>query len=228
MYRVALRQQISQALRQWSVRASGNIDLCAGLAAARRLVGSFRLGPLHFAARLSFGFGLVLHRADHHDHVASVDTRSRFDHSHLGNILGKSLQQPDTHFGPLLFAAAELDHGLDLVASAQEAQRMSTLGLVVVSVDLEPETDFLQDRVGLVLPRLTGLYCRFILVLAKVHEFRHRRFRLRCHFDQIKVGLGGKPECVLYPDDPHLFARRSNQPYLGNADTIVDSWLANV
>ncbi len=91
---------------------------------------------------------------------------------------------------------------------------MSALRLVVMGVDLEAETNFLEDRIGLVLPRLTGFDRSFVLVLTKIHEFRHRRLGLRCYLDKIQVGLGGKSECVLDTDNSYLFAGRSDQPHL--------------
>ncbi len=91
---------------------------------------------------------------------------------------------------------------------------MSALRLVVMGIDLEAEADFLEDRVGLVLPCLTGFHRGLVLVLTKIHEFRHRRLGLRCYLDKIQVGLGCKSECVLNTDNPYLFAGRSDQPHL--------------
>jgi hypothetical protein len=193
-----------------------------------RLVGLLEGAVLPVGLGVAEGFGLVLRGTDDHDHVAAVDTRRGLDNAYLGDILRELLEQADAHLGTLLLTSAELDHGLDLVAGAEEADGMATLRLVVVRVDLEAEPDLLQDRVGLVLPRLAGLDGRFVLVLTKIHELGHRRLCLRCYLDKIQVGLGGKSECVLDTDDSYLFAGRSDQPHLGNADTIVDSWLANV
>ncbi|GLB66352.1 hypothetical protein AHIS1636_07910 [Arthrobacter mangrovi] len=95
-------------------------------------------------------------------------------------------------------------------------------------VDLQPEPDFLQNSVGLVLAGFTGLDCCFVLVLAKIHEFAHRRLGLRCYLNKIQVRFGGQTQGVLDTDDPHLFAGRTYQPHLGDADPIIDSWLANV
>ena len=105
---------------------------------------------------------------------------------------------------------------------------MAALRLVVVGVDLQAETDFLQDRVGLVLPGLARLDGGFVLVLAEVHQLAHRRLGLRCNFNEIKVGLGSQTQGILNTDDSYLFACRADQPHLGDADTLIDSWLANV
>jgi hypothetical protein len=105
---------------------------------------------------------------------------------------------------------------------------VAALGLVVVGVDLQAEPDFLQNRVGLVLAGLTGLDCGLVLVLAEVHQLAHRRLRLRCNFNEIKVGLGSQTQGILDTDDSYLFAGRADQPHLRDADTLIDSWLANV
>ena len=105
---------------------------------------------------------------------------------------------------------------------------MAALRLVVVGVDLEPEPDFLQNRVGLVLPGLACLDGGFVLVLAEVHQLAHRRLRLRCNFNEIKIGLGSQTQGILNTDDSYLFTCRADQPHLGDADTLIDSWLANV
>ena len=148
--------------------------------------------------------------------------------ANLGDVVGETLEQADAHLRALLLTAAELDHGLDLVTGAEEAQRVAALGLVVVGVDLQAEADFLQNRVRLVLPGLTGLDSSFVLVLAEVHQFAHRRLGLRCYLNKIQVRLGSQTQGILNTDNANLLACWSYQPHLGDADTIIDSWLANV
>ena len=105
---------------------------------------------------------------------------------------------------------------------------MAALGLVVVGVDLEAEPDFLQDGVRLVLACLTGLDSSFIFVLAEIHEFAHRWLGQRCYLNKIQVRLGGQSQGILNTDNADLLTCRSYQPHLRDADTIIDSWLANV
>ena len=45
---------------------------------------------------------------------------------------------------------------------------------------------------------------------------------------EIQVGLGSQTQGILDTDDPYLFAGRADQPHLRDADTLIDSWLANV
>ncbi|GAB3538826.1 hypothetical protein GCM10027403_26230 [Arthrobacter tecti] len=97
-----------------------------------------------------------------------------------------------------------------------------------MGVDLEPETNLLQHRVGLILPGFARLHSGFVLVLTKIHELGYRRLGLGRHLNKIKVGLSGESEGVFNTDDSNLLARRAYQPHLWDADTIIDSWLANV
>ena len=171
--------------------------------------------------------GLGAQRADHHHHVAAVLARLRFDGAQLGDVLGELLQQLDAEFGTLLLTAAELDDGLDLVALAQELLGVAGLGLVVVLVDLQAEADLLEDRVHLVLARLTGLHRGLVLVLAEIHQLAHRRLGRGGHLHEIQVRLGGEPEGVLDADDADLFAVRADQADFRNADTLVDAGIAD-
>ncbi|BCW44405.1 hypothetical protein StoSoilB5_15890 [Arthrobacter sp. StoSoilB5] len=95
-------------------------------------------------------------------------------------------------------------------------------------VDLQAETDFLKNRVGLVLAGLTRLDGSLVLVLAEVHQLANRRLSLRGNFNEIEIGFGSKTQGVLDADNSYLFAGRADQPHLGDADTLIDSWLANV
>src|SRR5699024_2015455 len=89
----------------------------------------------------------------------------------LGDILRETLQQADAHLRARLLAATEHDHDLDLVTALEEALDMALLGAVVVGVDLQPETDLLENRVRLVAPSVPRLLVGFVLELAVVHEF---------------------------------------------------------
>ncbi|GAA3695042.1 hypothetical protein GCM10023081_35360 [Arthrobacter ginkgonis] len=95
-------------------------------------------------------------------------------------------------------------------------------------VDLEAETDFLQDRVGLVLTGLTSLHRGFVLVLAEVHQLANRRLGRRRHLYEIKIGFEGEAQRVFNADDADLLAVRSDQPHLGDADSIINAWIADV
>ena len=161
-------------------------------------------------AGLCLGFGLVLGRADHHDHVAAVDPRVDSIDTDLCHVLGKLLQQADAHFRTLLLAAAELDHGLDLVTGREEPQRVPAFGLVVVLVDLQPEPDFLEHSVGLVLARLACLDRSLVLVLAEVHQLAHRRLCLRRDLNQVKFRFRGQAQGILNADNADLFTVRSD------------------
>ncbi|GAA1454155.1 hypothetical protein GCM10009618_18440 [Nesterenkonia lacusekhoensis] len=105
---------------------------------------------------------------------------------------------------------------------------MPDLGLVVVVVDLETEADFLQLSAGLVLPRLAGLHRSLVLPLAEVHQLADRRFRVRRHLDQVKIGLRGEPQGVFDSDDADLFPLRADEADLRYTDPVVDAWFADL
>ncbi|GEC99656.1 hypothetical protein KVA01_18110 [Kocuria varians] len=94
-------------------------------------------------------------------------------------------------------------------------------------VDLQTETHFLENRVRLVLAGLTGLDRSFVLVLAEVHELRDRRLGVRCDLDQIEIRFTGQPQRVLDANDADLLAARSDETDFRDADSVIDTWLAN-
>src|SRR5690606_39251684 len=95
------------------------------------------------------------------------------------------------------------------------------------AVDLGAELDLLDDRVDLVLPRLTGLHGGFVLVLAEVHELGDRWARHRSHLDQVEIGFGGQAQRVFDAHDPDLLTVWANQPHFRDPDAVVDSRLAD-
>src|SRR5690606_19194229 len=154
---------------------------CAALPAClRRRASGLRLVPLGLLgapgpallvaalALLVLGLRLLPVGTDDHGHVASVLAGRRLDGAELRDVLREALQQPHAHLRAGLLATAEHDHDLDLVAALEEALDVTLLGLVVVRIDLQAETDLLEHRVRLVAPGVTGLHRGLVLVLAVV------------------------------------------------------------
>ena len=141
----------------------------------------------------------------------------------VGVEFGQLLQQPESELGATLLTSAEHDRDLDLVAGLEEADDVALLGLVVVLVDLGAKLHLFDDGVSLVLAGLTVLHRRLVLELAVVHELGDRRARHRSNLDEIEVGLLGEPQGILDPDDSDLFAVRTDQSHLGDADPVVDA-----
>ena len=171
---------------------------------------------------VDLGLGLLLRRADHHEHVAAVLLGGRLHEAELGHVVGEALQQLHAHLGTGLLTSAEHDHDLDLVAALEEAGDVALLGGVVVLVDLRAELDLLDDRVDLVLPCLTGLLRGFVLVLAVVHELGDGRTRHRGDLDQVEIGLGRQPQRVLDAHDADLLPVGADQPHFGDANAVID------
>jgi hypothetical protein len=167
--------------------------------------------------------GLLLVGPDNHDHVTAVELRLGLNEAKLFDVDRQLLQQPGAEFRPRLLAPPEHDRHLDLVALPQEPLDMPPLGAVVVRVDLRPDLDLLDDRLGLVLARLPRLEGRLVLELAVIHQFADRRPRSRRDLDEVEVGLLSQPKRLGYRDDADLLARWADQPHFGHPDAIVDS-----
>ena len=105
---------------------------------------------------------------------------------------------------------------------------MADLGFVVVGVDLQAETNFLEDRVGLVLTRFARLDRSLVLVLSEVHQFAHGRLCGRRNLNEIKIGLHGKTKSILNTDNANLFTGWADEPHLWDADSIINAWIADV
>jgi len=174
---------------------------------------------------VDLGVGLLLVRAEHHDHVAAVLLGRRLDEAQLRHVLGQALQQPVAQLGAVLLAAAEHDRDLDLVAGAKEPHDVTLLGLVVVRVDLGTKLHLLDDDVRLVPPRLTGLLGVLVLELAVVHELADRRTRHGRDLDQVEVRLLRKAKRIGGGNDADGLATGANETDLGNPDPVVDSKL---
>src|SRR5690606_25821446 len=222
----------SRRVPAWNavVRASagGAVDLEAGPGVGALDLDGVLLGVRGLLGALLVAHGgLLLGGPEDHHHVATVLLRGALDEAQLGDVLRQPLQQTEAQLGPRLLATAEHDRHLDLVATLEEANDVTLLGLVVVAVDLGAELDLLDDRVDLVLPRLTGLHGGFVLVLAEVHELGDRWARHRSHLDQVEIGFGGQAQRVFDAHDPDLLTVWANQPHFRDPDAVVDSRLAD-
>jgi hypothetical protein len=100
---------------------------------------------------------------------------------------------------------------------------MALLRAVVVRVDLRPELDLLDDRLGLVLARLPGLQGRFVLELPVVHELADRRPGHGRDLDQVEICLLGQPERIVDGNDPDLLAVWADETDFGYPDALVDT-----
>ncbi len=174
---------------------------------------------------VDLGVGLLLVRAEHHDHVAAVLLRRGLDEAQLRDVLGQLLQQPEAQLGAVLLATAEHDRDLDLVPGAQEPHDVTLLGLVVVRVDLRTKLHLLDDHVRLVPTGLASLLGVLVLELAVVHELADRRLALRGDLDEVEVRLLGKLQGLVGRHDADRLPVGSDEPDLGNPDPVVDSQL---
>ena len=219
----------------FSERRLGFSGLGSAAAAARvlALLGALGLdlglalgGPLDLGRLdLGLGLGLLLVRTEDHDHVAAVLLGRRLDEAELLDVVGEPLEQAQPQLGAVLLTTTEHDRDLHLVALLQEPHDVTLLGLVVVRVDLRAELHLLDDHVGLVPARLTGLLGVLVLELPVVHELADRRSRHGGDLDEVEVGLLREPEGVLDADDADGLAVGADEPDLGYPDPVVDAQL---
>src|SRR6266498_1330963 len=92
----------------------GRSGRCGGLL---RLVA---LAPGALGGALGSCLGLLLDRADNHDHVSAVLLGRRLDEPEILDVVGEPLEQPEAELGPRLFASPEHDRDLDLVTLLEE------------------------------------------------------------------------------------------------------------
>ena len=96
-----------------------------------------------------------------------------------------------------------------------------------MGINLQPETDFLQNGVNLFLAGFTSLDRSFVLVLTVVHELTNGRFRVRGNLDKVEFGILSKTQGIFKRNNAYLLATGANKSDLRNADTIVYAWFAN-
>lgn len=183
----------------------------------------FALG-LTTTTLIRLGLGFLAKRRENHGHVASFGAGGGLDRGDLGQLLSKSTKQTHALLGAGLLASLETKIELDLVATVEEALGLSLLRLVVVAINLQADTNRLDDRVGLVPAGLASLLSRLVFELPVVHELRDGWVGVRRNLDKIQSGLLGKAEGILHADDAYLFTTRADKANLIDVDALIDSW----
>ena len=121
-----------------------------------------------------------------------------------------------------VFAAAEEDRRLHLVAFAEEALDVLLLELVVVLVDLRPELDFLDLDDLLVLLRRPRALLLLVLVLAEVHDPADRRHGRRRNLHQVQSLASRERERLRRRHDAELLAVVVDDANFAHPDSFVD------
>jgi hypothetical protein len=167
--------------------------------------------------------GLALVRPDYHDHVPAVLLRRGLDEAEFLYVAGQALEQLEPELGPGLLASPEHDRYLDLVALLQEPLDVALLCAVVVRVDLGPQLDLFDDRLGLVLARLPGLQGRFVLELPVVHELADRWPGHGRDLDEVEICFLRQPERIVDGNYPDLLAGWADKTHFGDPDALVNT-----
>ena len=74
---------------------------------------------------------------------------------------------------------------------------------------------------------IARLHRRLILVLAEVHQLGDGRLGGGGDLNQIQIGFTGQSHGVLDADDADLLARRPDKADLGDANLLIDAWIAD-
>ena len=116
---------------------------------------------------------------------------------------------------------------LTLSPACRKPSARLSLVVVVVRLDLQAETDLLEDRVRLVASGLLGLLRGFVLELPVVHDLDDGRLRVGSHLDQIEVGLLRQAQRDLDADDADLLTGGADEADLGHADAVIGAGIAD-
>ena len=101
---------------------------------------------------------------------------------------------------------------------------MPLLHIEVMVIDLQTETNFLDFCGVLIAACLTSLDLLVVLVLAVIDELGNRRLCIGRHLDEIEVRFLRKVQCDRGRDNAHLFALRTDQAHLRDANLVINAW----
>ena len=188
---------------------------------------SLSLGGVALGENLGARIRLGTQWTNDHHHVAAINHRSRLNRAKLRDVFGETLQETHTLFGAGLLTTAEENHRLHLVALAQKADGVATLGVVVVLVNLEAESNLFEDGVRLVTASFFQLLRGFILELAVIHDLCHRWRRVRSDLNEVEVCFGGKAQGNVDRHDSELLAGGADETNFRDAYAVVGAWIAD-
>src|SRR5438093_1137394 len=127
--------------------------------------------------------------ADHHDHVAPLLLRHRFNHDQFAEVGDETIEDPETQIRVRHLSPTEHDRDLDLVHRLEEPRDVPLLRGVVVRVDLRAELDLFQPGARLLLARFLLADISLVLELAVVHDPTHGWISLRRYLNEVQIQL---------------------------------------
>jgi len=127
--------------------------------------------------------------ADHHDHVAPLLLRHRFNDDQFAEVGDETIEDPATQIRVRHLSPTEHDRDLDLVPRLEEPRDVPLLRGVVVRVDLRAELDLFQPGARLLLARFLLADISLVLELAVVHDPTHGWISLRRYLNEVQIQL---------------------------------------
>ncbi|GAA1209352.1 hypothetical protein GCM10010213_13010 [Microbacterium maritypicum] len=94
-------------------------------------------------------------------------------------------------------------------------------------LDLQTETDFLEDRVRLVAASFLFLLGGLVLELAVVHDLDDGRLRVGGDLDEVEIGFLREAQRGLDADNADLLTRGADEADLGDADALIGTGIAD-
>lgn len=171
-----------------------------------------------------FGQDIALFcRADHHDHLATFHLRHVFNLADFLGVLGDPHQQITAQFLVGHLAATKPQGDFDLVAIFQKLENVTHLDPIVMDVSVRAELDLFDLDDLLLFAGFGFALLGFVLILAEIHDFDDRWFRVWRNLYQVQTGLLGQHHATRRRNNANVFTFSADQSNLGRFDPVVDT-----
>src|SRR6056297_3515552 len=164
----------------------------------------------------------LLHRPDHHHHLATFHPRHVLDLAEVLDVVGDPFEQFPAEVLVRHLAAAKPHGDLHLVALFEKLHDIAHLDVVVVGVGVGAELHFLDLDGRLLLAGLALALLGLVLVLAEIHDLADRRRGVWRDLDEIEPRLLGHLHGAGRCHDTDIFTVCADEADFGGADTVVD------
>jgi hypothetical protein len=157
--------------------------------------------------------------------LGAIESRRGFDFDAV-ELRDKAVEQGAAERGAShLAAAAEAQDHLDLVSLPKELADLARLRLEVARPDAHAQPHLLQFVAMRLSSCILRLRDHLEPVLAVIHDLANGRVGVGCDLDKIEVQLAGQRQRVSNGSDAELATLGVDQPYLSDADPLVDALL---
>ncbi len=160
---------------------------------------------------------------DQHDHLAAFHLWKVLDLAMLFDVFCDALKQLTTKVLVRHLASAEAQGDLYLVAIGQKLEHIAHLDVIVTAVRIWAELDLFDLNDLLLLTGFGFTLLRFVLKLAKVHDFANRRIGIWRDFDQVEPCLVSHFHGTTRSNNSDVLAICADQADFVGADKFIDA-----